>query len=224
MHVKISATSVYALIAVLGYAKADATGPTFNTGHVSSGIYILEAISTLILPDSPRGSTGTLLLSAGMDTAAGEDIIRFEATNSDSTWDVLAYTLIQTPANTRAPIPVPNTAASPGDHVTMHYVYDESSQKYTQYIILNGNDVSNRTAGEAEAKSWGSFVTCQDQGTCGTVPSHQWIDTKITLSDADPAYGSTLVKSQGVTGDLKSKDGGVTWSSSQFKIPEYTFK
>lgn len=61
-----------------------------------------------------------------------------------------------------------------------------------------------------------------------TGPAHisysEWINTKIILSGADAAYGSTLNKSKDINGDLTTKDGGTTWTSTVFNIPEYTFK
>lgn len=85
------------MVAALGCVSANSIGPAFNTGPAASDTFIKEAISTLILPDSPKGSSGDLLISAGMDTTNGEDLIRFLATNTNGAWDVLAYTLIQTP-------------------------------------------------------------------------------------------------------------------------------
>ena len=87
------------MIAAAGYVNANSNsmGPSFNTGPASSGTFIREAVSTLILPDSPSGSTGNLIISAGMDTTTGDDLIRFLATSYGGQWDVLAYTLIKTP-------------------------------------------------------------------------------------------------------------------------------
>lgn len=40
---------------------------------------------------------------------------------------------------------------------------------------------------------------------------------------ADPDYINTLGKSEGVTGDLVTSDGGLTWTVDTISIPEFTF-
>jgi hypothetical protein len=50
-----------------------------------------------------------------------------------------------------------------------------------------------------------------------------WINTKIILDVADPDYINTMGKGEGVTGDMKTTDGGKTWTVSRIDIPEYTF-
>lgn len=50
-----------------------------------------------------------------------------------------------------------------------------------------------------------------------------WINTKIILDTADPDYINTMGKGEGVTGDMKTSDGGKTWTVSRIDIPEYSF-
>lgn len=49
------------------------------------------------------------------------------------------------------------------------------------------------------------------------------MNTTITLDVADPNYINTLAKGQGVTGDMKTSDGGKTWTVGTIHIPEFTF-
>jgi hypothetical protein len=53
--------------------------------------------------------------------------------------------------------------------------------------------------------------------------AHKWIDTKITLNTADPNYDQTMGKGQGVTGEMSTSDGGVTWTVTDIGIPAFTF-
>ena len=100
--------------------------------------------------------------------------------------------------------------------------FDETSNNYTQYVSINGQVVSELSTSSGEAQGWGSAVECAET-TCGTVGAHKWTDTKIVLSSADPNYDQTLGKGQGVTGELSTSDGGVTWVATDINIPEFTF-
>jgi hypothetical protein len=71
-------------------------GPAFSTGPVGSGSWIREATSTLVLPNTPQGSTGVASLWVGMGTDKG-DLIQSIADNWNSNnWDIFAYTLVKT--------------------------------------------------------------------------------------------------------------------------------
>jgi hypothetical protein len=50
-----------------------------------------------------------------------------------------------------------------------------------------------------------------------------WINAEIILDVADPDYIDTLYKTSGVTGDMKTSDGGITWTIGTIGIPQYTF-
>ena len=100
--------------------------------------------------------------------------------------------------------------------------FDETTSNYTQYVSINGQVVSELSTSSGEAQGWGSAVECAET-TCGTVGAHKWTDTKIVLSSADPNYDQTLGKGQGVTGELSTSDGGVTWVATDINIPEFTF-
>lgn len=87
---------------------------------------------------------------------------------------------------------------------------------------MNGHQVSTLSTSDGHALGWGSAVECAEQN-CGTIPAHSWIDTAITLDSADPAYDQTLGKGEGVTGEMSSTDGGITWTVTDIGIPEFTF-
>ena len=66
-----SFASVYSLLALthLGYA---AMGPAYSTGPVSSGNFIREASSTLVVPQAPNPIVGNTVLWTGMGTDSGD--------------------------------------------------------------------------------------------------------------------------------------------------------
>lgn len=70
---------------------------------------------------------------------------------------------------------------------------------------------------------WGSALECAS-GDCGAVPAHKWVNTTITLNTADPDYVQTMGKAEGVTGEMTTKDGGITWTITDINIPAFSFK
>ena len=100
--------------------------------------------------------------------------------------------------------------------------FDDSTGNYTQYVSVNGVQVHTLSTSDGQAQGWGSAVECAADD-CGTVPAHSWINTTITLDTADPNYDQTNAKGEGVTGNMSTSDGGITWTVTTIDIPEFTF-
>ncbi|KAF1966472.1 hypothetical protein BU23DRAFT_517915 [Bimuria novae-zelandiae CBS 107.79] len=208
--------------AALTSTASAAMGPSFSTGPVGNGAYIIESTSTLTLPTVPADQNNDLSLWVGMGTSNG-DLIQSIVDNFQSRdWDIFAYTLVKTGENSQMPVQTASTPATKGDTVTMHYKFDESSGNYTQLVSINGKQIAELSTSSGQAQGWGSAVEC-GENTCGTVPAHKWSDTKIVLSSADPNFAQTLGKGPGVTGELSTSDGGVTWTATDINVPEFTF-
>ncbi|KAL9094678.1 MAG: hypothetical protein Q9165_002948 [Trypethelium subeluteriae] len=220
-----SSSQLISVLAAVAFGSVEAAfGPSFSTGPVSSNSWIREATSTLVLPKAPSGgsSGADTSLWVGMGTSNG-DLIQSIADNYDqSNWNIFAYTLKETSPTSQEPIQAPGSTANANDQVTMHYVYNDSTGNYTQYVLVNGNQVSTLSTSDGHAQGWGSAVECAADN-CGTVPAHSWINTKIILDVADAGYSSTLSKSSGVTGTMSTSDGGKTWTVSTIDIPQFTF-
>ncbi|KAF2679665.1 hypothetical protein K458DRAFT_313717 [Lentithecium fluviatile CBS 122367] len=199
-----------------------AFGPAFSTGPVADGSWIRESTSTLVLPKVPNNNKGDASLWVGMGTSNG-DLIQSIAENYNAdNWSIYAYTLLSTSPTTQMPVQAPGDTAVEGDHITMHYTFDDATGNYTQIVSVNGQQVSTLSTSDGHALGWGSAVECAEEN-CGTVPAHSWVDTKIVLNSADPNYSQTLGKAAGVTGEMSTSDGGVTWTVSTIEIPEFTF-
>ncbi|KAF5006323.1 hypothetical protein FDECE_7296 [Fusarium decemcellulare] len=218
-----SSNQILSALAAMAVASVNAAmGPAFSTGPVGEGSWIREATSTLVLPDVPSGSSGVASLWVGMGTSNG-DLIQSIADNWQSDeWAIFAYTLVKTGENSQQPVQDDPTPAKAGDRITMHYKYDDSTQEYTQYVSINGEQVSTLSTASGHAQGWGSAVECGAED-CGTIGAHKWLDTKIILDSADPNYVNTLGKGEGVTGDLVTEDGGKTWTVAEIDIPSHTF-
>ncbi|GFF78759.1 hypothetical protein IFM47457_04739 [Aspergillus lentulus] len=199
-----------------------AMGPAFSTGPVASNSFIREATSTLILPTLVENNRGDLSLWVGMGTSNGDLIQSITDKWQSNEWSVYTYTLLKTGENSQYPLQGKSAPAKPGDHVTMHYKYDDASGNYTQTLSVNGKVVSTLSTSDGHAQGWGSAVECA-ANDCGTVGAHSWIDTKIILDRADPNYKYTNYKGQGVTGEMSTSDGGKTWTVGTIHIPQFTF-
>ncbi|KAF7131437.1 hypothetical protein CNMCM5793_004608 [Aspergillus hiratsukae] len=173
-----------------------AMGPAFSTGPVASNSFIREATSTLVVPSLVSNNRGDLSLWVGMGTSNGDLIQSIAEKWQSNGWTAYAYTLMSTGPNGQYPIQAPGGSANPGDHITMHYKFDDATGNYTH---------------DGHALGWGSAVECAATD-CGTVGAHSWIDTKIILDVADPNYKNTNGKGQGVTGEMSTSDGGKTWT------------
>jgi hypothetical protein len=68
---------------------------------------------------------------------------------------------------------------------------------------------------------WGTAMECQ-QANCGTVPTHHYVDTKLTMSAPNPNYKNTLALND-ASGSLVTSDGGKTWTVSDITINQYTY-
>lgn len=63
-------------------------------------------------------------------------------------------------------------------------------------------------------------MECQ-QANCGTVPTHHYINSKLTMSAADLNYKNTLALN-GASGSLVTSDGGKTWTVADNTIHQCT--
>jgi hypothetical protein len=195
-----------------------------STGPVATNSFIREANSTLILPKTNSPQTGNLALWPGMGTSGGDLIQGLAISVSDGSagcekssgkWCIVASTLENSQQMGKY------VTAEPGSSVTFHYKYNDATAKYDQTVSVDGTVVSSLSTDSGKAQGWGTAVECQ-QAACGTVPAHKYIDTKLIMDVADPNY----IKTKGVTGatgDMKTADGGKTWTIDTISIESHTY-
>ncbi|KAL9111032.1 MAG: hypothetical protein Q9227_004465 [Pyrenula ochraceoflavens] len=100
--------------------------------------------------------------------------------------------------------------------------YNTSTGKVDQTVSVNGNVVSTLSTSSGQGGlGWGTAMECQ-QANCGTVPTHHWLNTKLTMSAPNPNYKNTL-RLNGASGNLVTADGGTTWTVDDITINQYTF-
>ncbi|KAK3699515.1 hypothetical protein LTR37_016384 [Vermiconidia calcicola] len=173
-----------------------------STGPVASGSFIREATTTLVLSETNDPQTGNLALWPGMGTSGG-DLIKALASQS---WMAPTHAVRGLASDRRVQETGDYVTGEPGDHLTIKYKYNDSTQEYEQTVSLKGEVVSALHSGQAEG--WGTAVECQS-AACGFVPSHEYIDTELIMDVADPNYHDTE-GTTGATGDIVTNDSGKT--------------
>ncbi|KAI1842662.1 hypothetical protein JX266_011124 [Neoarthrinium moseri] len=224
MKTFVSLTSL-ALMEALALAQTTiGFGPYFSLGPTKS--WIREANTTLVLPTVPNPAVDRLALWPGMGTSDGDLIQAIavatanpatECRGTTGQWCVFASTLeSQQEAGTQSP-------QNAGAHLIIHYVYNDSTQKYDQAVSINGKVLSTLSTSSGNAQGWGTAVECQESACPGTVATHQYLDTTIVLNAADPTFGNTLALNEVSSSGLSTTDGGKTWVVKTIKVQQHTF-
>ncbi|KAF7712532.1 Uncharacterized protein PECH_003071 [Penicillium ucsense] len=169
-------------------------GPYFSLGPVSTSSWIRESTTTLVLPAIPSPRADRLAL-----------------------WP---ETALRESGNGLGGKQVP---ANPGDHLTIHYKYNDRTGNYDQTVAINGVVVSTLSSNDGHAQGWGTAVECQEKACKSNVPAHRYLATTIILNSADPAFGKTLAINEATSSRLTTKDGGKTWTVSTIDIGSHTF-
>lgn len=66
---------------------------------------------------------------------------------------------------------------------------------------------------------YGTGTECND-GCSGTIAEQKYLNTVITLAEADSTFGSTISKAGGAAySGLTSSQGGKVWTISQITVP-----
>ncbi|KAF2766394.1 hypothetical protein EJ03DRAFT_178715 [Teratosphaeria nubilosa] len=163
------------------FAKRDNTrfGNGFVTNWTSDRSWILEATTTLILPalNSPQVASSALGLWPGIETPAGDliqglaisDADSYYCTHNQGEWCIVTAASVAGQMQYGA-----NTSATAGSKITFHYVYNQGSSSYEQYISINGTAVSSISTPLNHGQKWGTAIECQTP-PCGTIDAHQYV-------------------------------------------------
>ncbi|CAG8942612.1 unnamed protein product [Penicillium salamii] len=221
-------------------------GPNFAVSSTGS-TWIKEANTTLILPETPSPQVERLAIWPGMETSNGNLVqalaVSFEdpAANcgaQNGQWCVWASTLQDTQiSGTMVP-------ASPGDKITMHYVYNDSTGEYDQTSAINGKIVSTLSTSSGYAQRWDVAVECQVDACSRTSPPHskpasasnlvlrgrlranqvlEYVDTTIILNKADSSWSEGLYTKLSHNSGLRTVDGGKTWKVDTISLNSHLF-
>ncbi|KAH9842266.1 hypothetical protein Tdes44962_MAKER07643 [Teratosphaeria destructans] len=195
-------------------------------GIVEDGNFIREVTTTLVLPEFQDGR-GQLYVYLGMMTTTGDYVQA--CAGSDRTLNVAHEYLHKwncdvfvNPGPKRGKSrEVPGGPAVPGDLMTSHYVYDDSTGAYTQTNSVNGVVLATLTKASGYGHSLQFNSECLTfkfgKPTCGTVPARKWINTTVILDKADPDFGD-FGSDPGVSGKFVSSQGGKVWTMAELDM------
>ncbi|KAM0197358.1 hypothetical protein ACHAPI_005224 [Fusarium lateritium] len=215
------------LVALLSATNAQTTigfGPAFSLGPTKS--WIREATTTLVLPKVPSPAKDRLALWPGMGTSSDSLVQALAVAFSDPNancgakagqWCTWASTLQGTQLGGK------QVPADAGAKLTIHYVYNDSTNEYDQTVSIDGTVVSSLSTASGHAEGWGTAVECQDDACVGTVEAHEYLDTTIILNEADETFGNTLGLNEATSSGLDTSDGGKTWAVDTISHKAHTF-
>ncbi|KAF2398167.1 hypothetical protein EJ06DRAFT_523515 [Trichodelitschia bisporula] len=200
-------------------------GPTFGWRTSRSKSYIIEAETTLHPGLPPAGKLPRLALWPGLDTKDGlvqpiivstkkEEYAKCKTTETQ--WCVFAsylkYPLTQKMGN--------QVVMEGTDALTMKFKYNKTVGGYEQWLYLKGSMVSYVASPTGMSKSFYTDVECQ-QDHVGVVKAHNYTETKITLSEADPQWGLNPSNHAMACADkISTPDGGKTWIVPTIRVSE----
>ncbi|KAJ5327731.1 hypothetical protein N7452_008121 [Penicillium brevicompactum] len=220
--------NIITTVALFGLAHAGdkiGFGPNFAVSSTGS-TWIKEGNTTFILPETPSPQVERLAIWPGMETSNGNLVqalaVSFEdpAANCGAQkgqWCVWASTLKETQISGKM---VP---ASPGDKITMHYVYNDSTGEYDQSSAINGEIVSTLSTSSGQAQRWDVAVECQVDACTRRSPPHRYVDTTIILNEANPYWSRGLYTKWSENSGLETIDGGRTWTVSTIELNSHLY-
>ncbi|OOF90700.1 hypothetical protein ASPCADRAFT_36730, partial [Aspergillus carbonarius ITEM 5010] len=204
-------------------AKRDSWGGSVSLGPTTSDI--INAVTTIIPGEAPATQNGELFLWPGM---------------SNGTGDLIQTTLESWPSNAwcgattgqwcvRASIfgsfgqlDGTGSPVSADDHVRIEYNLASDGETWTQNVTnaLTGAALSSYSyAAGPYMTGYGTGTEC-DSDCTGTVASQLYINTTITLREADTSFGDTIATGAGATyTGLTSSEGGKVWKIATISIP-----
>ncbi|KAJ8105245.1 hypothetical protein ONZ43_g7502 [Nemania bipapillata] len=176
-------------------------GNYFSTGPTATGTFIIEATTTLVLPALNSPHNGNLGLWPGMGMDDGD--------------------LVQGLAISTVGVGSPcNLVASEVKWCVTASTLEENQEDGAVFKANPGDKVTYLSSGRG-GLGWGTAMECQ-QANCGTVPTHHYLDTKLTMSAPNPNYKNTLALN-GASGNLVTADGGTTWTVADITVNQYTY-
>ncbi|QKX59685.1 uncharacterized protein TRUGW13939_06825 [Talaromyces rugulosus] len=203
--------------------RADTWGGSVSLGPTQSTI--VHAVTTIIPGDAPSSQNGELFLWPGMSNGTGDLIQTTLESWSDNSWCgattgqwcVRASVFGSFGQLDGTPSPV-----SGSEKVKIEYILEDDNETWTQLVTNadTGVQLSNYSlASGPYMTGYGTGTECDDSCT-GTIAAQQYVDTTITLADADTTFGGTIATAVGAsyTGLSSSQDGKI-WTIDTINIP-----
>ncbi|KAK9850840.1 hypothetical protein MYU51_011423 [Penicillium brevicompactum] len=203
--------------------RDDTWGGSVSLGPSKSTI--INAVTTLVPGAAPPTQDGVLFLWPGMSNGTG-DLIQatLESWPSNSwcgassgQWCVRASVF-----GSFGQLDGDGAAVSGTDQVRIEYNLESDGQTWKQTVSNGQTGKVLSTYSHASGpymRGYGTGTECND-GCSGTIAEQKYLNTVITLAEADSTFGSTISKAGGAAySGLTSSQGGKVWTISQITVP-----
>ncbi|TLD35843.1 hypothetical protein E2P81_ATG02146 [Venturia nashicola] len=199
-------------------------GPTFGWRR-GKAAYVISAETTLTPGPPPNPQVPRLAVWPGMDTSGGliQPIIvstsqrEYPACKAGpKQWCVFA-SYLSYPSSQKMGKQV---AMDGDDKLRMKFQYNATIGGYEQWLYLKDEMVSYIGAKTGKAKGFYTDTECQGAHS-GIVSAHEYYNTTIVLSAADPTWGPNPSNHMMACADkISTPDGGKTWVIPTIKVSQ----
>ncbi|OJJ05851.1 hypothetical protein ASPVEDRAFT_87183 [Aspergillus versicolor CBS 583.65] len=203
--------------------RQDTWGGSVSLGPSKSTI--INAVTTLIPGPAPETQNGVLFLWPGMSNGTG-DLIQATLEGWESNdwcgaqateWCVRASVF-----GSFGQLDGEPGVAAGDDQVKIEYTLEDDNDTWTQTVTnaQTGDVLSTFShASGPYMTGYGTGTECNEECT-GTSSDQKYINTKITLAEADTTFGDTIATAGGGTYEgLSSSEGGKVWTIESITLP-----
>ncbi|RAH76235.1 hypothetical protein BO86DRAFT_451789 [Aspergillus japonicus CBS 114.51] len=204
-------------------AKRDSWGGSVSLGPTKSDI--INAVTTLIPGTAPATQNGELFLWPGMSNGTGDLIQTTMESWPSNAWcgaTTGQWCVRASIFGSFGQLDGTGSAVSGDDHVRIEYnlLSDDNTWVQTVTNAVTGAALSNYSyASGPYMTGYGTGTEC-DSDCTGTVAAQVYLNTTITLREADTTFGDTIATGAGATyTGLSSSEGGKVWTIATINIP-----
>ncbi|GIZ41176.1 hypothetical protein CKM354_000449100 [Cercospora kikuchii] len=194
--------------------------------------FIRQVTTTLVLPPINPTQKGFLKIYPELWTEENASLTGTALTLLDDRspcwpnvvdWCVSARMVLGNQQNSVIYKPVPI-----GAELKIQITYDDVTKKHDHTLSVDGEIISQLPVTDDELNlvagrgvGFRTQVECQLE-VCGNVSSHDYLNTTIVLDSPDPSFAKWK-ETFNTRGDLKTADGGLTWTVDRIVVNSVTY-
>ncbi|PYH42915.1 uncharacterized protein BP01DRAFT_359137 [Aspergillus saccharolyticus JOP 1030-1] len=203
--------------------KRDSWGGSVSLGPTKSDI--INAVTTLIPGTAPSTQNGELFLWPGMSNSTGDLIQTTMESWASNAWcgaTTGQWCVRASIFGSFGQLDGTGSPVSGDDQVRIEYnlLSDDNTWVQTVTNAVTGAALSNYSYPAGPYMTgYGTGTECDDDCT-GTVAAQFYLNTTITLREADTTFGDTIATGAGATyTGLSSSEGGKVWTIATISVP-----
>ncbi|KAF7594667.1 hypothetical protein BBP40_008759 [Aspergillus hancockii] len=204
-------------------ALADSWGGSVSLGPTKSTI--TKAVTTLIPGAAPATQNGVLFLWPGMSNGTGDLVQTTLESWASNDWCGAKSGEWCVRASLFGSFGQLDGNASPvkgDDQVRIEYTLLEDNDTWLQNVTNAHTGAVLSTFSYKSGpymRGYGTGTECNEDCT-GTIATQKYLNTEITLAEADETFGNTIASASGATySGLASSNGGKVWKIASIDVP-----